>query len=128
MILFLVALLGCKNSQGNLSPISVDEIAKQEIGDDFERIDRGDFSLCMSISKSISEKRKTVLVVNKTNGDIQFGPERMNADVHWHTDTQLVIQEYPEVIQDKNSSKTFVYYYDILLKKKIEAKNKIKNP
>ena len=82
----------------------------------------GEYSLCYSVNKAPTEKRKTVIVVNNTNGLVLFGPKNMNADVDWHTEGQLIIKEYPEVIKDKNSDEAFTYYYDVLKKKKVPSK------
>jgi len=78
------AFCGRKNSQGSLTSIAVDEIVRQEIGDNFERKDRKEYSLCILVSKKTSERWRTILVVNKNNGAIEYGPKKMNADVDWH--------------------------------------------
>lgn len=120
--LLLVVAISCKNSESSKSqPISVDDIVLAELGQKFERKDKGDHSLCYTINKSTS-KRKTAVVVNLKTGKIVYGPEKLNADIDWFSDTQLVIREYPEVIKDANSTDTFTYYYDIIQQKKVSDK------
>lgn len=123
LLLALALFFSCKNSQvSTAEEISIDAIAKKELKTAYERKDLGEYSLCYSVSKMPTEKRKTVVVINNTNGLVLFGPKSMNADVDWHAEGRLIIKEYPEVIKDKNSDETFTYYYDVLKKKKVSTK------
>lgn len=115
-------VISCKNTENKKSqPMAISEIVTTQLGEKFERKDRGEFALCYSLNKT-SSKGKTIIVVNMTTGKVIYGPEKLNADVEWSSDTQLLIKEYPEVIQDKNSSETYAYYYDIIEQKKVSEK------
>ena len=120
--LLLVVAISCKNSESSKSPsISADEIISTQLGEKYERKDQGDYSLCYTVTKSTS-KRTTALVVNIKTGKIVYGPEKLNADIEWDSDTMLKIKEYPEVIVDKTSTDTYTYYYDIIQQKKVSNK------
>lgn len=118
LCLFLVC--SCKTSESNSksSAIAVDKIAKENLGDSFERTDKGKFALCVTPSDN-QRNWRTVVVINTETGELTYGPERMNADVSWHSETQLRIREYPERIEDVSSSDTFMYIYDLIEKRKI---------
>lgn len=92
----------------------------EQLGEKYERKDNGDLALCYSMENEIS-KWKNVVVINKKSGELIYGPQKLNADVDWHSEDRLIIKEYPEVIKDKNSTSTFTYYYDLVAKKRISA-------
>ena len=90
------------------------------MGSNFERKDNGTLSLCYSTDK-VGSKWKSVVVINNENGKLIYGPLKLNADVSWHTEERLLIKEYPEIIKDPNSTNSFTYYYDLVMKKRITA-------
>ena len=119
--LLIITLFSCKNSEkSTANQISIDKVVAEQLGKNFERKDNGDFVLCYSVENGVS-RWKNIVVINKTNGELVYGPEKLNADVDWHSKDRLIIKEYPEVIQDKTSTNTFTYYYDLIAKKRISA-------
>ncbi len=117
----VVVVFACKsNEKSTAQTISIEKIATTQLGAKFERKDNGDLSLCYSLENEIS-KWKNVIVIDRSSGELIYGPKKLNADVDWHSTEQLVIKEYPEVIEDKTSNSTFTYYYDLIAKKRIEA-------
>ena len=88
-LLIIIIALSCKNSESNTSQtISVDEIAATQLGQNFERKDNGDYSLCYSVDKST--KRKTAIVVDQQTGKLVYGPKKINADIDWFSATRLI--------------------------------------
>ena len=121
LIIGLLFIASCKSSESESKQTqSVEDIISKQLGTSIERKDNGDLALCYSKNKSL-DKWKTVLVINHKSGEIIYGPKKMNADVDWHSENMLRIKEYPEVIQDQNSTNSFVYYYDLISQKKMEA-------
>ena len=122
IFILFVLFFSCKNSESNNSQVlSVNEIALGKLGEKFERKDNGDYSLCFTSEESGSGWKNTI-VIHKKNGELVYGPKKINADIDWFTKSRLIIREYPEVIENKNSTNTFIYYYDLLADKRVEAK------
>lgn len=119
--LLTIALFSCKNSEKSVSQdASINKVVVEQLGANFERKDNGELTLCYSVENAIS-KWKNVIVINKKSGELIYGPKKLNADVDWYSKDRLIIKEYPEVIQDKTSTSTFTYYYDLIAKKRISA-------
>ncbi|MDW3192496.1 MAG: hypothetical protein R8G66_09025 [Cytophagales bacterium] len=118
-IIALIVLMSCKGSEkGQQQDINPRDVIIEQLGNKFEKIDRGDLSLCFTVNKQTLTNRKTVLVINNKNAAIIYGPEKLNAKVSWHSDRKLLIQETPEVIQDKQSSNTTSYIFNLDTKEK----------
>lgn len=119
--LLIIVLFSCKNSEKSTSGSpSIEKVAISQLGETYERKDNGDLALCYSAENDIG-KWKNVVVINMKNGELIYGPQKLNGDVDWHSKDRLIIKEYPEVIKDKTSTSTFTYYYDLITKKKVSV-------
>lgn len=118
-IVALIVLVSCKGSQKPpIQDKSPRDVIVEILGNKFEKIDRGDLSLCFTVDKQTLTNRKTVLVINNKTAAIIYGPEKLNAKVSWHSDRKLLVQETPEVIEDKQSSDTNSYVFNLDTKEK----------
>ncbi len=119
LLIALIVLISCKNSQQTSQEYpDVSDVIIEKLGTKFEKIDRGDLALCYTSDKKELTNRRTVLVINTKTSKILYGPEKLNAEVKWHSDRKLLIKETPEVIGDKQSSNTHAYIYNLDTNKK----------
>ena len=119
LLLLLLALFACKNGQKKASDsMSIETIIEQNIGSNYERTDQGTLALCIVPDTINRTNRKMVMVLDTTTNTILYGPANLNAKVSWHSDRKLLIQETPEVIEDKMSTEIKGYIYNLDTKEK----------
>lgn len=114
LLITLIVLMSCKNSQqAPQEAPDVRDVIVEKLGSKFEKIDRGELSLCYTTDKKTLTNWRTVLVINTETSTILYGPEKLNAKVSWYADRKLLIKETPEVINDKQSSDTYTYIFNL---------------
>ena len=122
VFVLLILIIACKSSdQAAKSRPEIDSIIEANLGSKYERIDRGEMALCQSIDVETNGTWRTILVVDLVTGQLIHGPERVNGVVSWHTDGQLLIREFTEVIRDKQSGSEGGYIFDLKTKQRVSA-------
>jgi hypothetical protein len=104
----------CKNTQRTSSDsLEIQNIIKEQLGESFERVDQNELALCYTSDQKNMPNWKTVIVINKENGEILYGPEKINGAVEWYSDRELLFKGTPEVIEDKKAQPNFSYIYNL---------------
>lgn len=93
-------------------------LLEETLGDSYEKVDQGTLSLCFTVDKKNMSSWKTILVIDMSSSEIIYGPKKLNAKVSWYADRKLLIKEYPEVIEDKQSTDSFSYIFNLDTKEK----------
>ncbi|NQZ76222.1 MAG: hypothetical protein HRT61_08940 [Ekhidna sp.] len=121
VLLFVILLLTeCKNQEKNTVG-SVEATIEKQLGDSYEKLAKGTFTIYQS---SLQNGRIAFLVLNEDTQAITYGPVKINGFVSWHEEAIVKVQETPEVIQDKDGQKSFVYYIDAKTGKKTTLNQK----
>ena len=116
-LLLTVVCMACQSQKASTS--NLDAKADSILGQAYERLDNEDYVLYVT-KEDVSTTRKTFLVLSQSSGEVVYGPQKLSGNVSWHTNSVLKIQEYPEVIQDRQSKDTFTYYFDVITKQRKE--------
>ena len=113
-IIALIVLMSCKGSQkGQQQELNPRDVIIEQLGNKFEKIDRGDLSLCYTTDTANRTSWKTVLVINNKSSEVIYGPERLNAEITWYTDRKLLIKEKPGRIEEQYSTETYSYIFNL---------------
>ncbi|SNS44806.1 hypothetical protein SAMN05421640_0185 [Ekhidna lutea] len=119
ILICILCFFSCSVQKNSTDPF--DKTLQEELGENFSRIPQGEYVLCRSDGKL--SQHKTFLVYKKSSEEIIYGPIKLNGDINWASSTELLIKEYPEVIENKQGSSTYTYYYNLLTGKKYEKNN-----
>ncbi|WP_370088285.1 hypothetical protein [Ekhidna sp.] len=118
---FLVlAIASCSIQKGNDATFY--KYLLNTLGKDFKKAERGEYVLCQS-ALDLSNPYKTFLVYHSNSNEVVYGPKKLNADIEWESDSELIIREYPETIQNKQDGEKSIYYYNLITGKKYEKIN-----
>ncbi len=80
------------------------------------------YVLCIVESKVPGPRQTTFIIIEPNTGELVVDITRLEGEVTWYKETQLLIKEYPGVIENKTGiGKQSSYYYDIIKKRRIEA-------
>lgn len=119
LLLLLAGLLSCKSAKDKTSQeVNLDNIATNVLLEKFERSDKGDYALFYTIQKTPGVLIRDVLVLSKVSGEVVYGPKRLNANVSWHEENILKIEEFVGVVENPNEKDKGPHYYNILTQKK----------
>jgi len=117
-VIFILVFGACKTSKSTKNSVEIknlDQIAKELIGENYNSFvsTSGDHQLVVSKPKFVGDQKSIFIVWDNKSSKVIFGPESIMGKVSWHQENELLIQNRPENIPDKNSSQTYSTILDI---------------
>lgn len=106
-LVLLILVFACKTSISTSDSISLGDLAKKYVGENYSSNERGAYTLVASSPKFAGDSSLKFIVFETASGNIIYGPESLMGEVSWYADKELLVRETPEVIQDKNSMEDF---------------------
>ena len=84
----------------------------------YEAISSTIYTLYVKANKKSIDNKVTIVVLKNDDGSLAYGPDSVKGDVSWHDEDQLIVREFPEVIEDKRGTSEYLYYIHIPTTKK----------
>lgn len=82
-------------------------VIKSSLGDSYEKIPQDGYAIYLSKQENGSV---SFVISDEEKKTITYGPEKIIGFVEWHDKMIVKVRETPEVIEDKNSQQSFIYY------------------
>ena len=105
--IFIILFSACKTTapnKGSEPSKNLGEVASELVGGDYTSTSSGDYFLVTSNEKFPGDYNRIFAVLDAKSNEVVYGPEKVKGEVSWHAEGEVLIKEFPEIIEDKNSN------------------------